>query len=143
MESAFEPLDDITCVGMISELLDWARLDPVLSRLADPGRTYLCGHSRVRAWPAACQADSWAAKLMLPSMQMRLPFSGLCKPGIACVQGGKLSVLAAAADTRVRAVFLADPVDNTVWAPEARGHNPAPDIRARVCLLPTESEAVA
>ncbi len=121
---------------MISELLDWARLDPVLSRLADPGRTYLCGHSRVRAWPAACQADSWAAKLMLPSMQMRLPFSGLCKPGIACV-------LAAAADTRVRAVFLADPVDNTVWAPEARGHNPAPDIRARVCLLPTESEAVA
>lgn len=48
VESAFEPLDDVTCVGMISELLDWARVDPVLARLADPGRTYLCGHSRAR-----------------------------------------------------------------------------------------------
>ena len=48
VESAFEPLDDVTCVGMISELLDWARVDPVLVRLADPSRTYLCGHSRAR-----------------------------------------------------------------------------------------------
>ena len=47
MESAFEPLDDLISVGMIGELLDWARLDPVLMRLADPSRTYLCGHSRV------------------------------------------------------------------------------------------------
>ena len=28
-------------------------------------------------------------------------------------------MLAAAADPRVKAVFLADPVDSTVWAPEA------------------------
>ena len=48
VESAFEPLDDLISVGMISELLDWARLDPVLMRLADPSRTYLCGHSRVK-----------------------------------------------------------------------------------------------
>lgn len=47
VESAFEPLDDLISVGMIGELLDWARLDPVLTRLADPSRTYLCGHSRV------------------------------------------------------------------------------------------------
>ncbi len=135
MESAFEPLDDVTCVGMISELLDWARLDPVLARLADPSRTYLCGHSRARTWPAACQPECWAAKATLSSMQISLPFSGLCKPGIACMQGGKLSVLAAAADTRVRAVFLADPVDNTVWAPEARGQGSKPDFQ-RSCLLP-------
>ena len=47
VESAFEPLDDLISVGMIGELLEWARLDPVLMRLADPSRTYLCGHSRV------------------------------------------------------------------------------------------------
>ena len=47
VESAFEPLDDLISVGMIGELLDWARMDPVLMRLADPSRTYLCGHSRV------------------------------------------------------------------------------------------------
>ena len=29
-------------------------------------------------------------------------------------------MLAAVADPRVKAVFLADPVDSTVWAPEAR-----------------------
>lgn len=57
-----------------------------------------------------------------------------CEPGMACAQGGKLSVLAAAADARVRAVFLADPVDNTVWAPEARG----PDVsRSTALSLPT------
>ena len=48
VESAFEPLDDLISVGMIGELLDWARLDPMLTRLADPSRTYLCGHSRVQ-----------------------------------------------------------------------------------------------
>lgn len=48
MESAFEPLDDLISVEMISEILDWARSDPILARLADPSRTYLCGHSRVR-----------------------------------------------------------------------------------------------
>ncbi len=35
------------------------------------------------------------------------------------MQGGKLSVLAAAVDPRVVALCLLDPVDNTVWAPWA------------------------
>ncbi|KAK9846302.1 hypothetical protein WJX81_001257 [Elliptochloris bilobata] len=89
LESAFEPLDDLISVSMIGELLDWARLDPVLSRIADSSRTFLCGHSR----------------------------------------GGKLSVLAAVGDPRVKAVFLADPVDSTVWAPEG------PDFPSAIAAL--------
>ena len=39
-----------------------------------------------------------------------------------CMQGGKLSVLAAAVDPRVVALCLLDPVDNTVWAPLGPGY---------------------
>ena len=38
------------------------------------------------------------------------------------MQGGKLSVLAAAVDPRVVALCLLDPVDNTVWAPLGPGY---------------------
>lgn len=38
------------------------------------------------------------------------------------LQGGKLSVLAAAVDPRVVALCLLDPVDNTVWAPLGPGY---------------------
>ena len=161
VESAFEPLDDLISVGMIGELLDWARLDPVLMRLADPSRTYLCGHSRV-GLPASlaffsvphngvsvimyCICSSMPISQRCPSAYLTMAsmrhcdllqalghglpcgmgacklhscaYSGKCNN--AQTQGGKLSVLAAVADPRVKAVFLADPVDSTVWAPEAR-----------------------
>ena len=38
------------------------------------------------------------------------------------MQGGKLSVLAAAADSRVKAVACLDPVDNTKYAPLGVGY---------------------
>ena len=37
-------------------------------------------------------------------------------------RGGKLATLAAAADNRVAALFLMDPVDNTVYAPLGPGY---------------------
>lgn len=39
----------------------------------------------------------------------------------ACVQGAKVSVLAAGLDPRVSALCLIDPVDNTAWAPLGPG----------------------
>ena len=47
VESATEPLDDRVSVELIREIMDWVKTDPVLCQLADPGSTYLCGHSRV------------------------------------------------------------------------------------------------
>ena len=38
------------------------------------------------------------------------------------LQGGKLSVLTAAVDSRVAALCLLDPVDNTIWAPLGPGY---------------------
>ncbi|KAK9908726.1 hypothetical protein WJX75_001965 [Coccomyxa subellipsoidea] len=46
VESATEPLDDRLCVELIREIIDWARIDPIVSQLADTDTTYLCGHSR-------------------------------------------------------------------------------------------------
>ncbi|KAK9820264.1 hypothetical protein WJX72_008273 [[Myrmecia] bisecta] len=77
LESALDNVDDAICVKFITEMMDWAETDPILSQLASTRDVYLCGHSR----------------------------------------GGKLSILAAAADERVAAVCLLDPVDNTPWAP--------------------------
>ncbi|KAK9808325.1 hypothetical protein WJX73_001885 [Symbiochloris irregularis] len=81
-ETALDNLDDILSVNMISEIIDWAKSDPLLGRITNTDCAFLCGHSR----------------------------------------GGKLSVLAAARDERVKAVCLLDPVDNTVWAPLGPGY---------------------
>ena len=40
---------------------------------------------------------------------------------VGCVQGAKVSVLAAGLDHRVSALCLIDPVDNTAWAPLGPG----------------------
>ena len=40
---------------------------------------------------------------------------------VGCVQGAKVSVLAAGLDARVSALCLIDPVDNTAWAPLGPG----------------------
>ena len=40
---------------------------------------------------------------------------------VGCVQGAKVSVLAAGLDPRVSALCLIDPVDNTAWAPLGPG----------------------
>ena len=47
VESALDNLDDIVSVNMISEIMDWAKSDPLVGRIADPSHTFLCGHSRV------------------------------------------------------------------------------------------------
>ena len=46
----------------------------------------------------------------------------LAHRSLSYMQGGKLSVLAAAVDPRVVALCLLDPVDNTVWAPLGPGY---------------------
>jgi poly(3-hydroxybutyrate) depolymerase len=46
VQTAMEPLTDVTCVAFIRELIDWAASDPSLSRLADTRSVYLAGHSR-------------------------------------------------------------------------------------------------
>lgn len=48
METATDSLSDVLSVDMLSSLIDWAERDPLLSRVADPQHTLLCGHSRVR-----------------------------------------------------------------------------------------------
>ena len=80
-ESAWNNIDDETSASFVSEMIDWAGVDPLMRRVADPRRVYLLGHSR----------------------------------------GAKVATLAAAADARVAALCLIDPVDNTVYAPLGPG----------------------
>ena len=46
-ESALDSLDDIVSVDMISEIVDWAEQDALLSKICNTSCTFLCGHSRV------------------------------------------------------------------------------------------------
>jgi len=41
-------LDDVISVKFIQEIIDWCGSHPVISRVSDTSRVYLCGHSRVR-----------------------------------------------------------------------------------------------
>lgn len=47
-ESAVDNLDDIISMKFIQEIIDWCGSHPVISRVSDTSRVYLCGHSRVR-----------------------------------------------------------------------------------------------
>lgn len=47
-ESAVDNLDDVISVKFIQEIIDWCGSHPVISRVSDTSRVYLCGHSRVR-----------------------------------------------------------------------------------------------
>ena len=52
-ESAVDNLDDELSVKFIQEIMDWCGSHPVLSRVSDTSKVYLCGHSRV--WLAVLQ----------------------------------------------------------------------------------------
>lgn len=52
-ESAVDNLDDIISVKFIQEIIDWCGSHPVISRVSDTSRVYLCGHSRV-SQPSGC-----------------------------------------------------------------------------------------
>ncbi|KAA6427900.1 MAG: hypothetical protein FRX49_02562, partial [Trebouxia sp. A1-2] len=45
-ESAVDNLDDVISVKFIQEIIDWCGSHPVISRVSDTSRVYLCGHSR-------------------------------------------------------------------------------------------------
>lgn len=47
-ETAVDNLDDVISVKFIQEIMDWCGSHPVISRVSDTSRVYLCGHSRVR-----------------------------------------------------------------------------------------------
>ena len=46
-ESAVDNLDDVISVKFIQEIIDWCGSHPVISKVSDTSRVYLCGHSRV------------------------------------------------------------------------------------------------
>ncbi|KAL3132591.1 hypothetical protein ABBQ32_009124 [Trebouxia sp. C0010 RCD-2024] len=45
-ETAVDNLDDVISVKFIQEIMDWCGSHPVVSRVSDFSRVYLCGHSR-------------------------------------------------------------------------------------------------
>ena len=81
--------------------------------------------------------------LLLQSPTPILPYASIPSPQVSAYldpaqgvlllghsRGAKLSVLAAAADTRVRALALLDPVNNTVMTPSGPGYPSAlPPLR--------------
>ena len=133
-ETFNDTLDDVIGALMIRELIDWAGSDPVIKHCTD---TEVCG------WPSpVCVQYAWA----LPSMRRISPLlmasTSLSRPPLRrqrvylCghSRGGKLATLAAVADNRVAALFLMDPVDNTVYAPLG------PDYPSAVAALGTMEE---
>ena len=98
VETLTESLDDVVSTSVIREIIDWASINPLMQRISDTEAVYLIGTTLV--FLAGHESSN-------------------CTVGHS--RGGKLSVLTAASDQRVRSLCLIDPVDNTVYAPLGPG----------------------
>ena len=76
-------LDDVISVKFIQEIIDWCGSHPVIARVSDTSRVYLCGHSRVRldtgTWGnsdvfhhMALEPNIWSVALNLPVADKQL-----------------------------------------------------------------------
>lgn len=132
-------LDDVVSAAMVGDLITWAQSDVLLSQLICTGGGGTGGR---------CSGDSssssngvgtgvhggrprnmGAASNIGGGYQYDISIGGVGGGGgevggvylVGHSRGGKISMLEAASDPRVKAVCLLDPVDNTVYAPLGEG----------------------